>query len=119
MADIDPDIIIDLGKTRQQELNDPAKKEMFFPATEKVFFPGMSLEAGLIPGEVGTKTFLKVMVEKTSASKKPGKDNFDIMNMRILGSADKKKAKAKDQTFDESLEIVIQKKEGNTEHEGE
>jgi len=109
MADIDPNEIIDLGKSRDEEFDSPEEKN-------RVFFPGMSLDAGLIPGEVGSKTFIKVLVEKTSASKT--RDGFDMMNMRVLGSADKK-VKVKKQSFDDAIEIVIKNKDQNTDHEEE
>ena len=99
MATIDPDKIINLGKSPDEEFNGPEES--------KVFFPGMSLDAGMIPGEVGTKMFLKVMVEKTSASKSPGKDHFDLQSMRILGLAEEPKEKM---DIDKALEIVIAEK---------
>jgi len=103
--DIDPDKIIDLGKSRDEEFGSPSSEE------NKVFFPTMGLDVGMIPGEVGSKMFLKVMVRKVSSDIEHDNERFEIQNMRVLGSADSdhKEAEA-DMNFDRAVEIVIEKK---------
>ena len=114
MSDIDPDKIIDLGKTHDEEfgLNEPEN--------DKVFYPHLRLDAGIIPGDIGSDMFLKVLVKKTSIdiAENGGNEGFEIRNMRIIGHADGNTDHNSDHgsdhnsgdDFDKAVEIVIEKK---------
>ena len=100
---IDPDKIIDLGKSSDEEFNIGSEDK------NKVFFPTLNLDMGVIPGEMGSKMFLKVMVKKVSADLSNDDERFEIQNMRVLGSADDNVVEDK-MTIDKALEIVEEKK---------
>ena len=74
--DIDPDKIIDLGKSRDNDFPSITSEEK-----DKVFFPTMNLDIGMIPGEVGSRMFLKVMVRKVSSDIEHNDERFEIQNM--------------------------------------
>ena len=76
MSDIDSDKIIDLGKTHDEEFGISETSE------DKIFYPTMNLDAGIIPGDVGSEMFLKVLVKKVSSdiSEDGGNERFEIRN---------------------------------------
>lgn len=77
----DPDKVFDLGETRDEAFG--------FSEDEKdeIIFPSVRLPKGMLPGEVGSEWFVKMKVIKTGSNLNSDKDDVDIMNMRVLGSA--------------------------------
>ena len=56
--EFDPEKILDLGKPSGGKAIGATPSE---PEEDKIFFPTMSLDMGMIPGEVGKQMFVKML----------------------------------------------------------